>query len=180
MKTEQESKLTSLESTPESTIKELSKYFGSKNYKMIDVTTLLNTETHNTFMSLLTSDSDIILYLKKNEDNENIFSIYCIGEHNDYLFFNKNNFISVNIPCTSNPSSLGLSSVPDTFNVNLKRCIERFLEHGEEISECMICFNGIKKLHSCNICFCLICNECFQKILNQTNNVKCPKCRADI
>ena len=161
--------------TSESTIKELAEYLKSKNYKMIDITTLLNVETYEKYATIAKLKPNVILYFKRNNENNMLFEAINAVEKCNYFFINKDNYLT---DCVTN-----------ILDNNLKRCIVKFLLD-KETEECNICFNNNMQFTHCNTCFYRMCSECILKmmakdltkdeIINQTNSLECPHCNTII
>lgn len=159
-------------------------YLKSKKYVPIDTTKLMNNTSYSKYAKLAIKHPNIVLYFKRNHITNLLFEILNLPRIINYYFINKDNCL--------------WTSINETFDSNLKRCFDGFLNTEVGHLECEVCLKKTEQIINCRNCYYGMCDECTITLvknemtnldefdIEMTNldkfspNIKCPQCRQII
>src|SRR5437868_15181428 len=98
-------------------MKEIAANLDSKNYKLIDITKVLNISTYEKYVTIAKSKPNVVLYSNKNTNNELIFKVGKSSDECNYFFLNKDSYLMTNIK--------------NTFDESLKECIDNLINNSQ-------------------------------------------------
>jgi hypothetical protein len=142
----------------------LTEYFKSKNFKLINITNLINLQTYLKYINLAIAKPNIVLYFNRNKINDFMFKPSNVLDVTNIYFINKNNalFLPFNGELTK----------------NIKLLLNKFIE-GK--AECDICYDVDSKQEVCEQCGYKMCHKCLIKIANVVKReALCPQCRKSL
>lgn len=150
---------------------QLADYLESKQYSLTNLSKMSNPNMLLKHYDETKTQSNIVLYIEKNDTTDILFKgEQLIGKN--LLLFNKTSYCFFIIP------DFNTYIIDDQFKKN----IDVLLNSSNKPKQCDVCFEESEYAYYCQTCSYRICKKCVEGLETYSNGIeiKCPQCRTNI